>query len=897
MTVIGTAFIDIKPDMTGFGTSVQSGMARAGDDADRAGSSIGSRFGTALKTAAVVGVTAAAAGVVAFGVSSVKAAEESQVATARLTQVFASMGDETGKAAQAAMDYASALSAQIGVEDETIMAAQAKLATFGAVSNEVARQEGIFDRATAAAADLAAAGFGDMAGNAVQLGKALQDPEKGLSALARSGVTFTDAQKDMITKMVESGDQLGAQKMILGAIESQVQGTAEATATASQKMGIAWGEAQEAVGALLLPIVEKLANFMTTTVIPAFNDFVPVLGEWMDKVRDVAGVIISRLVGAFEQAWPKIQEWLTGLRDIGMVLADVFIPMIERMLPTLQEWAGTVLDVAVAFVDWLIPALKSVAEFGERNQSWLVPLAQVLLSAAAAIKIVSIATKVWAAAQALLNISLEANPVFLIAAAIGALVAALVIAYQRVDWFRNAVDTAVDGIVAAWNFMFEIARKVFGWLAENWQILVAVLGGPLGAVIVLIINHFEKFKAAAEVAINAVVAAFNFLAPIVAAVVGFIVDHWRGIGQLLLGPIGLVVKVITENFNTIRSVITTAINVVVAVIGFLAEHWRGIAQIFLGPLGLVVKIVTENFNTIRSVIATVLGFIVDVVTAVVGFVVDHWQMLVAAITGPLGTIVAIITTNFDTIRNVITTTFDIISSVVSTVVGFIVGLVETQFRVLATIVTTQWNIISTVISTVVGFISGLVQGLVNTVSGSFSAAWDAATSIVSGAVRIISGAVSGMIDTIAGFAGRMLSAGAAIGGALIDGIKNAVTGAAGFAADVANALVNAVKSAWNTFARTVNDLIPNSIGFGPASIDLPDSPIPTFAAGGLVPGRRGVPLLAIVHGGEYVMPVGGRNGAAATQPAVAIAEATFVSPVDLDTLIGRMNLAVAAGRV
>ena len=72
------------------------------------------------------------------------------------------MGDTTGEAAKAAEGYAASLSKKIGVDDDSIIAAQAQLVTFGAVSDETARSAGIFDRATAAAADLAAKGFGSL---------------------------------------------------------------------------------------------------------------------------------------------------------------------------------------------------------------------------------------------------------------------------------------------------------------------------------------------------------------------------------------------------------------------------------------------------------------------------------------------------------------------------------------------------------------------------------------------------------------------------------------------------------------------------------------------------------------------------------------------------------------
>ena len=47
------------------------------------------------------------------------------------------------------------------------------------------------------------------------VGKALNDPLKGLTALSRIGVQFTAQQQEQIKAMVEVGDVAGAQKIIL----------------------------------------------------------------------------------------------------------------------------------------------------------------------------------------------------------------------------------------------------------------------------------------------------------------------------------------------------------------------------------------------------------------------------------------------------------------------------------------------------------------------------------------------------------------------------------------------------------------------------------------------------------------------------------------------------------
>jgi phage-related protein len=127
------------------------------------------------------------------------------------------------------------------------------------LTKSVGAAGGAFDRATKAALDMAAAGFGTAEGNAVQLGKALQDPIKGLAALAKSGVTFTEQEKEKIKTLVESGKELQAQEMILKAIEGQVGGTAEASASSFDKMKFSIAGVSDTFGDMMLPVIDALA--------------------------------------------------------------------------------------------------------------------------------------------------------------------------------------------------------------------------------------------------------------------------------------------------------------------------------------------------------------------------------------------------------------------------------------------------------------------------------------------------------------------------------------------------------------------------------------------------------------------------------------------------------------
>jgi hypothetical protein len=199
--------------------------------------------------------------------SAVEAAEKVQQSDARLEQVAKSMGlfgDETSQVTAKLKKYADRLELSTGVEAETIKLAQAKLFTFKQLGKTAGELDGQFDRATKAALDLAATGFGTAETNAVQLGKALQDPIKGITALARAGVTFTAEEKEKIKVLVEGNKLLEAQDLILSAIEQQVGGVAEATAKSSDKIRNAFGQIEDAIGLALLPLLDEFSNWLAT---------------------------------------------------------------------------------------------------------------------------------------------------------------------------------------------------------------------------------------------------------------------------------------------------------------------------------------------------------------------------------------------------------------------------------------------------------------------------------------------------------------------------------------------------------------------------------------------------------------------------------------------------------
>ena len=262
------------------------------------------KFGrTAGKLAGIVGVAGFGAGLISFFKDSNAEAREAQRAGALTTQVIKSTGGAAKVTAAHVGDLANSISQKIGVDDEAIQSGENLLLTFKNIRNEAGKSNKIFDEAAQAAVDLGA-GMAAASGGEINfrsattlVGKALNDPIKGLTALARVGVTFTEGQKDQIKKLIESGQRMKAQKIILKELKSEFGGAAASQATAGDKARVAWKNLEEQIGTALLPTVDRLANLVADDVVPAVSKFVTGMqdgtgagGDFVDMLKDAASV-------------------------------------------------------------------------------------------------------------------------------------------------------------------------------------------------------------------------------------------------------------------------------------------------------------------------------------------------------------------------------------------------------------------------------------------------------------------------------------------------------------------------------------------------------------------------------------------------------------------------------
>jgi hypothetical protein len=278
----------------------------------------------------LAGIGAAVAGAFAVGAifrfakESVLAAERAQQFNDILTQVAKTtdaFGSNLTSGTNRLIKFADAQELVIGVEAELIKETQAVLLSFKAVGASADEAGGTFDRATKAAFDMAAVLKTDARGSAVQLGKALENPIKGVTALAKAGTTFTQQQRDQIKVLVESGNLLAAQELILTEVESQYGGAAEAGALYSQKLQLAFGQVQDALGMALTPAFQKFATFF-------IEEIVPPLTKFFEEDFPV-------MIASFGEAWAGLVE---ALAPVGAALKEALeIPETANVLESLLD--------------------------------------------------------------------------------------------------------------------------------------------------------------------------------------------------------------------------------------------------------------------------------------------------------------------------------------------------------------------------------------------------------------------------------------------------------------------------------------------------------------------------------------------------------------------------------
>lgn len=232
---LATAYITLVPQMKGIEGEISKGFsggaAAAQSEGAKAGTGFSSGFGGGLKSIAKgVAALGVASIVVDYVKDSIAGLARIETINAQTQSAITSTGGAAGVTAEHVHDLGISLEGMTAQEAESIQEGENLLLTFTNIQNKAGDGNDIFDQAAATLVDYSVSMGVDASQGAIMLGKALNDPIKGITALSKAGVTFTDEQKEQIKAMVAVGDTAGAQKVILGELNKEFGGAGAAYA-------------------------------------------------------------------------------------------------------------------------------------------------------------------------------------------------------------------------------------------------------------------------------------------------------------------------------------------------------------------------------------------------------------------------------------------------------------------------------------------------------------------------------------------------------------------------------------------------------------------------------------------------------------------------------------------
>lgn len=297
---------------------------------------------------------AVTAPLVALGVTAVKAFDTVEKSAAKVRQGIESTGGAAKLTLEELQSFASDLQSITLFDDDQILNdVTAQLLTFTNIAGDN------FKRTQVAALDLSTVLDGDLKSASIQLGKALNDPVKNLSALSRSGIQFSKSQTEVIKNLAETNRLAEAQSLILTEIEKQYGGQAEAAAKAG--LGVLtqlknnWGDFLEMIGEILMPVVQQAAKALDKVVMalqkmdPQVKKTIVIIASLAAAVGPVSLILgqviklLSLLKSGFALLVAPIKLVITSIKALTVAIASNPIGLLLTALAT-----GVTLFIAFA---------------------------------------------------------------------------------------------------------------------------------------------------------------------------------------------------------------------------------------------------------------------------------------------------------------------------------------------------------------------------------------------------------------------------------------------------------------------------------------------------------------------------------------------------------------------
>jgi TP901 family phage tail tape measure protein len=340
------------------------------------------------------------------------------------------------------------------------------------------------------------------------------------------------------------------------------------------------------------------------------------------------------------------------------------------------------------------------------------------------------------------------GPIGILIAGLVALGAGMVLAYGKVSWFRDMVDSAWSNIKTAFStaltFIQNITQTVMsvvsGFIGDKLSQIQAFWNENGSMIEQATKNVFNVIKTVITTTMNAVMAIMQFIWP---AVKFLIETTWTAIKGVINGALNIIMGVI-KAFSALFT-------------GNWSALWDAVKQIIMGALEFVWNLISLMF------MGKIVGIFKSFISLGKSLLTNFW-----------GVIKSLFTSSGNAIKNSVSTSFNFIKNIVDSVMGAIRSVVTNIWGTVKTVFTNSVNFAKTAVSNGFNAMKTKVGEIMGGVKTSIQSAWDDAVkflkSINLGSIG--KNIVQGLIDGIAGMAGSLMSKVKEMANLIPDGLKD-----------------------------------------------------------------------------------------------------------------------------
>ena len=427
------------------------------------------------------------------------------------------------------------------------------------------------------------------------------------------------------------------------------------------------------------------------------------------------------------EKWAQLKnQAMVSLEPIGRIILNVAenaLPPLLSALESAATWFSNLspaVQQATVIIGALAAALGPVITIGAAVINTFINLYKNIKPIFPILKKVATALRLGPVLTAL------TGPVGIVIGILAALGAALVVAYQKSETFRNIVNNAWQSIQNAWTATMDFftvtlpqwVNNIITWFRNLWTQAQAVFT-QLKVVLQTIWNGIKSaIMAVVMTFVNQVKLYFNNmksgLTQIMTGLSNFFSGIWQAIKNIFLGAILLIVDLVTGDFESMKS---HAQGIMENLSNALSQIWQGIKQIFSGALDALLGYVQTSWNVLKSTTT-------NIFSSVSSFISSTWQSIKSGVS--------------NAVSNILSTVSNTFSNMVSAV--------QNKMQSVKTKITNIWNEAKSFLSgidlTSIG--RDIIQGLINGIGSMASRVW--------GKVQEIADGIKGKIEGILGIA-------------------------------------------------------------------------------------------------------------------------------------------------